>query len=282
MATIALRNILLAEAYSTLGLPNDLHMAFMDRAVNRFRTFNTQHTGDNALPTMMQHQIGVLATAFANEDSVYVRVTGSAYTKKIADLDTERDQDYLALKGLLEAFERFTGDTERQQAAQTVLAVVRKYKINIADSYEREGLKMDQMLQELGQNMQTEMALEKLGAKDMLAKLKTVNDECRRIVNLRQEERAQLVKGEMLAARKECDIEYRLIIQQLNGAALLDETGWKYQEFIRLLNEDINYYRNVVLARSKSGKDDDTPSGNDDTKPDDSSQGGEVTQVTKE
>ncbi|MBP3850777.1 MAG: hypothetical protein J6E43_08195, partial [Prevotella sp.] len=212
---------------------------------------------------------------------VYVRVTGSVYTKKIADLDTERDQDYLALKGLLEAFERYTGDTERQQAAQTALAVVRKYKINIADSYEREGLKMDQMLQELDENVQAEVALKKLGAEDMLAKLKTVNDECRRIVNLRQEERAQLVKGEMLAARKECDIEYRLIIQQLNGAALLDETGYKYHEFIRLLNEDINYYRNVVLARTKSGKDDDTPSG-DDTAPDGSSQDGEVTQVTKE
>ena len=282
MATIALRNILLAEAYSTLSLPNDLHMAFMDRAVNRFRTFNNQHTGDNALPAMMQHQIGMLAMAFATEDSVYVRVTGSAYTKKIADLDTERDQNYLALKGLLEAFERFTGDTERQQAAQTVLAVVRKYKINIADSYEREGLKMDQMLQELQRNYQVELALKKLGAEDMLAKLKTVNDECRRIVNLRQEERAQLVKGEMLAARKECDIEYRLIIQQLNGAALLDETGYKYHEFIRLLNEDINYYRNVVLARSKSGKDDETLSGDDDPTPDSSSQDSEVTQATKE
>ena len=282
MATIALRNILLAEAYSTLSLPNDLHMAFMDRAVNRFRTFNNQHTGDNALPTMMQHQIGVLAMAFATEDSVYVRVTGSAYTKKIADLDTERDQNYLALKGLLEAFERFTGDTERQQAAQTVLAVVRKYKINIADSYEREGLKMDQMLQELQRNYQVELAMKKLGAEDMLAKLKTVNDECRRIVNLRQEERAQLVKGEMLAARKECDIEYRLIIQQLNGAALLDETGYKYEEFIRLLNEDINYYRNVVLARSKNNKDDATPSDDDAPAPDDSSQESEVTPVAKE
>ena len=259
MATIALRNILLAEAYSTLGLPNDLHMAFMDRAVNRFRTFNNQHTGDNALPAMMQHQIGVLAMAFATEDSVYVRVTGSAYTKKIADLDTER-----------------------QQAAQTVLAVVRKYKINIADSYEREGLKMDQMLQELQRNYQVELAMKKLGAEDMLAKLKTVNDECRRIVNLRQEERAQLVKGEMLAARKECDIEYRLIIQQLNGAALLDETGYKYEEFIRLLNEDISYYRNVVLARTKGGKDDETPSDDDAPAPDDSSQESEVTPVAKE
>lgn len=282
MATIALRNILLAEAYSTLSLPNDLHMAFMDRAVNRFRTFNNQHTDDNALPAMMQHQIGMLAMAFATEDSVYVRVTGSAYTKKIADLDTERDQNYLALKGLLEAFERFTGDTERQQAAQTVLAVVRKYKINIADSYEREGLKMDQMLQELLRNYQVELALKKLGAEDMLAKLKTVNDECRRIVNLRQEERAQLVKGEMLAARKECDIEYRLIIQQLNGAALLDETGYKYEEFIRLLNEDINYYRNVVLARTKSGKDEETPSDDEAPASDGSPQDGEVTQVTKE
>ena len=86
----------------------------------------------------------------------------------------------------------------------------------------------------------------------------------------------------MLAARKECDIEYRLIIQQLNGAALLDETGYKYHEFIRLLNEDINYYRNVVLARSKSGKDDETLSGDDDPTPDSSSQDSEVTQATKE
>lgn len=255
MATIRLRDILLAEVYSTSGLPNDLHMAFMDRTTDRFRKFNQQHTGDDELPAMMKQQISALISAFVAESGIYVRVTGSAYTKRISELDTERDQDYLALLGLLEAFERFTGDAERQQAAVTALTVMRKYKINIKDSYEREGLKLDQMIEEMERNYQVELALKKLSATDLLAKLKEVNTECRKLVNQRQEERSQLVKGEMLAARKECDVEYRLIIQQLNGAALLDETGYRYEEFIRLLNEDISYYRNVVTAKRTQGED---------------------------
>lgn len=261
MATIRLRDILLAEVYSTSGLPNDLHMAFMDRTSDRFRKFNQQHTGDDELPAMMKQQISALISAFVAESGIYVRVTGSAYTKRISELDTERDQDYLALQGLLEAFERFTGDAERQQAAVTALTVMRKYKINIKDSYEREGLKLDQMIEEMERNYQVELALKKLSATDLLAKLKEVNTECRKLVNQRQEERSQLVKGEMLAARKECDVEYRLIIQQLNGAALLDETGYRYEEFIRLLNEDISYYRNVVTAKRTQG---DSPDGGED------------------
>ena len=73
--------------------------------------------------------------------------------------------------------------------------------------------------------------------------------------NLRQEERAQLEKGQMLAARKVVDDEYRVLVLALNGAALLDETGLQYQDFIRLLNEDVNYYRSVVLQKRTTDDD---------------------------
>jgi len=76
--------------------------------------------------------------------------------------------------------------------------------------------------------------------------------------NLRQEERAQLEKGQMLAARKVVDDEYRVLVLALNGAALLDETGLQYQDFIRLLNEDVNYYRSVVLQK-RTADDDPAP-----------------------
>ena len=62
----------------------------------------------------------------------------------------------------------------------------------------------------------------------------------------------------------------------------LKDLNDKYEEFIRLLNEDISYYRNVVLARTKGGKDDETPSDDDAPAPDDSSQESEVTPVAKE
>lgn len=73
--------------------------------------------------------------------------------------------------------------------------------------------------------------------------------------NLRQEERAQLEKGQMLAARKVVDDEYRVLVMALNGAALLEETGLQYQDFIRLLNEDVNYYRSVVLQKRTTDDD---------------------------
>ena len=104
-----------------------------------------------------------------------------------------------------------------------------------------------------------EQALEALNATFMLTELKRVNDECRRLVNLRQEERSQLEKGQMLAARKVVDDEYRVLVLALNGAALLDETGLQYQDFIRLLNEDVNYYRSVVLQKRTASGDEPAP-----------------------
>lgn len=43
--------------------------------------------------------------------------------------------------------------------------------------------------------------------------------------NLRQEERAQLEKGQMLAARKVVDDEYRVLVLALNGVVLQKRTA---------------------------------------------------------
>lgn len=260
---VKMTDILLAENFSTMHLPNDLHVGFMEREAGRFETLNQERTGDNALPAALVAQIGVFRQAFAQEKQVYLVVNSSAYSQQIADLDTQRDQDYMALVSFLESYERFMGNPQLQQKATTVLTIIRRYKIDVKANYEREGVRLNEMIDELQNNLQVEQALEALNATFMLTELKRVNDECRRLVNLRQEERAQLEKGQMLAARKVVDDEYRVLVLALNGAALLDETGQQYQDFIRLLNEDVNYYRSVVLQK-RTTDDDPQP---DDTTP---------------
>jgi len=76
---------------------------------------------------------------------------------------------------------------------------------------------------------------------------------------LRQDERSQQAKGQMAAARRMVDEEFRLLVKATNGAALLDETGLQYQDFIRLLNEDVNYYRSVVLQKRTASGDEPVP-----------------------
>jgi len=53
--------------------------------------------------------------------------------------------------------------------------------------------------------------------------------------------------------------KFRLLVKATNGAALLDETGAKYEAFIRLLNEDVNYYRSVVLQKRTASGDEPAP-----------------------
>lgn len=256
---VKMTDILLADEFSTIRLPNDLHVGFMEREAGRFETLNQERTGDNALPAALTAQIGIFRQAFAQEKEVYLVVNSSAYSKQIADLDNERDQDYLALVSFLESFERFKGAAELQQKAVGVLTIIRRYKIDIKANYEREGVRLNEMIDELQNNFEVADALEALHGTMLLTELKRVNDECRRLVNLRQDERSQQAKGQMAAARRMVDEEFRLLVKATNGAALLDETGAKYEAFIRLLNEDVNYYRSVVLQKRTAADDDPAP-----------------------
>ena len=175
----------------------------------------------------------------------------------------------------MNGYARQTTDAEKQTAALKIQEVDKKYGIKTRERYEEEGVRLAQMIQEMERNYQIEVAMTKLGTTAMLTQLKAANDECRRLVDLRNQERSYVEKGQMQTARAEMDIQYPLTIRLINALALVDESEYRYEELIRLLNEDIRYYKTVVLQMSEKADE-------EDVSQEDKNEKSEVTTITSE
>lgn len=250
-------DILLAVILKIAEFINADHLGFVQRVDERFRAFRKANGDDNAFPVKLKEQYSRFINAVVAEDGTFVLARKSNYTVRIADADSRRDQLYTQLRKLVKSFTKMTLDTTRHQAAVKLDEVFTRYKISIREAYETEGLKLQQLIQELQTNYQMELALKALGAEQLLADLKAANDECRQLIAQRNDERSYQVLAQLKTAREETDKQYEMLIRVLNACALTDENENRYEELIRLLNEDVDYYRKQVTAKRKRTKDDD-------------------------
>ena len=60
---------------------------------------------------------------------------------------------------------------------------------------------------------------------------------------------AKPTKSQMKAACAQMEPEYRWLIQLLNAYALIDQDEQRYQSLIGALNQNIDYLKNIVLAK---------------------------------
>lgn len=101
---------------------------------------------------------------------------------------------------------------------------------------------------------------------------------------LTQRGMAKPTKGQMKQARAEMEPQYRWLVQLLNAYALIDQNEQRYAALIGALNQNIDYLKNVVLAR-QGGSEDEPEDGSEDGSQDGGgSDGGssDVTPVTPE
>ena len=61
-------------------------------------------------------------------------------------------------------------------------------------------------------------------------------------------------RGQMKQARAEMEPQYRWLVQLLNAYALIDANEQRYAALIGALNQNIDYLKNVVLARQGWGQ----------------------------
>lgn len=250
-----LKDILTVEEFIITRLKNALYIAYTERVKNRIKAWLDQQDEDKR-PKKLADQWSVLLQAWLALDAAYLLSNKSALTAQIKTKDDERDALLASLRDIVNGYARQTTDAEKQAAALKIQEIDKKYGIKTRERYEEEGVRLDQMLQEMQRNYQIELAMKALGTTEMLKQLKAANDECRRLIDLRNQERSYVEKGQMAAARAEMEIQYPLTIRLINGLALTDESEYRYEDLIRLLNEDIHYYKTVVLQKSeKSGED---------------------------
>lgn len=258
------------------------HLSYMLRIDDRAREYLYKPLGDD-FPENFKKIYSVLINAVADEDAAFKAQRGSDYTARIKEADDLRDNTLSGIRSMLDALSRI-GTDEQKAAVVKVQKQLDLYKLKSTDSYEEEGIKIQQFCADCKRNYQIEKALKALNLYEQMQTLDEQNETCRTLVNQRNEERSYTDNQAMQKARKVTDAAYADFVMMLNAYNVVSfgTSQGQYEQAIAVINADIDYYKQWVLR--KGGSAEDTPD-DDEEKPDDggSTDGGsDVTPVQPE
>ena len=162
-----------------------------------------------AVSTRFPDEVAALKTALQEEDEVIVLSQKSALTDQIAHYDALRDSYVSGYKKFVKSFLSMP-EGEELEAANFTSDLETKYAAEI----------------------------ELLGATMFANKIKEANEKVRELLEQRDHEKSQYVKGATEAARNKTDEVYEDLVKKINAACILeDETD--YSAFIKDVNERI-------------------------------------------
>lgn len=264
------------------SLSHAKHLSYMLRIVDRAQNYLFTPLGED-FPENFKTLYFDLRSAVNGEDSAFKAQRGSDYTAQIKDADNIRDNTLSGIRSMLDALSRI-GTDEQKAAVVKVQKQLDLYKLKSTDSYEEEGIKIQQFCADCKRNYQLELALKACGLYDQMKTLDEQNETCRKLVNQRNEERSYTDNQAMQKARKVTDAAYADFVMMLNAYNVVSvgSSQGQYEQAIAVINADIDYYKQWVLR--KGGSAEDTPDG-DEEKPDDgglSDGGSDVTPVQPE
>ena len=159
----------------------------------------------------------------------------SALTDQIAHYDALRDSYVSGYKKFVKSFLSMP-EGEELTAAKKLDQHITDFKINTKYALDRE----TGMLTNFTSDLETKYAaeIELLGATMFANKIKEANEKVRELLEQRDHEKSQYVKGATEAARKKTDEVYEDLVKKINAACILeDETD--YSAFIKDVNERI-------------------------------------------
>ena len=212
-----------------------------------------------AVSTRFPDEVAALKTALQEEDEVIVLSQKSALTDQIAHYDALRDSYVSGYKKFVKSFLTMP-EGEELEAAKKLDQHITDFKINTKYALDRE----TGMLTNFTSDLETKYAaeIELLGATMFANKIKEANEKVRELLEQRDHEKSQYVKGATEAARNKTDEVYEDLVKKINAACILeDETD--YTAFIKDVNERIER-----LNKNSSGSGDKKPTTNKPENPD--------------
>ena len=256
------------QIYSIFSLiarqKNIRHLSWMKRFLERLLQISNS-------PVRLANVINVMQSAVGNEDQAYLVITKSDLTAPIEEADKNRDNTFSGMNSMLDALRRL-GTPEQQQAAERVIERITYHKVSISDKYEDENEKIAQLVQDLkGASLAADIAT--LNLTSTVTLLEQQNQQVISLMKQRQTDRSTQESNLMAKARAATDAAYEDVVLVLNAFAITEFDGQSspYDEIIRIINSDINYYSQYVFNGSTSAA---NTNGGTSTDP---SQGGENT-----
>lgn len=219
--------------------------------------FAASFTTEKPAPAKLQTQIEAFNKAYADLDAVYRADSYSLDTDELKNADKECDSIFMSIKKMVQAQQEFNFNPELKAAANRMMQAIDKFRIEVSEDYLGENNKLQQLLQEITESSQLTADAKALGLDAAIAQLKEKATLVRQLLTTRG--LAKAPKGRMKQARQAVEQEYRQLTQLLNAYALVDDDEHRFDSLFNLLNQNIDYLKNTVLARGAKAEQQEEP-----------------------
>jgi hypothetical protein len=203
-------------------------------------------------------------SALTHLDTAVKIARSSDYSKLIMKEDTKRDRLYSNGKMTAEMWSEL-GIEPQATAARAVLHEINIYKIDTKAQYDQQTGLMINFLQPFeSAEMQTQLTT--LGLTAVFTQMKAANEEVRRLLALRGNERAENAAYDLKSARQATDEAYENLVERINAIALINPSE-SWNTFIAQWSAEIARIKQQILSQTTQTGDDEggtTPSGGDD------------------
>ena len=202
-----------------------------------------------------------------NEDAAIKIARASEYSDQILKEDNKRDRLYNNGKATSEMWAALAIEP-MATAAHAVLREYNNYNVDTTAQYDQETGIMYNFLQPFEANAM-KAHLQTLGLTAVFEQMKIANEEMRRLISLRGEERAANAAYKIKQARQATEAAYDKLASRIEALQTLDDTG-KYDDFIAWWSQEVARIKQQILnqkpgtagsASSGSGSTNENPGG---------------------
>ena len=188
-------------------------------------------------------------SALTDLDAAVKIARASEYSAQILKMDTIRDRLYSNVRGTSEMWEEL-GIEPQATSARAVMHEVRIYKVDTKAQFDQEtGLMMNFMQPFETAAMQEHLAT--LGLTAAFTQMKFANDEVRRLLALRGDERAANAAYDLKAARQATDVAYDALVERIEALNTIDDQH-RFDTFIAQWSAEVNRIKQQILSQSTS------------------------------
>ena len=198
----------------------------------------------------MRDKYNVLFKAF---DEAYKRTQKSPLSDKIKNLDKERDGYAYVIENVAELWSERLADAGLAEHGKRVKQVFVDYKFRTSEALVAENAKIHNMEQKLAER-ELVADLQMMGLTELNRRLLNRTEQIEELMGKRNEEKSDVVVGELKSAREALDGHYRAFITYLNAVQELqpEESLSKAAQFYNadLAKIELQYQQ----SRKKGGK----------------------------
>lgn len=235
------------ESISISRLDKGAHSNYMETVLSYLDKYET-------VKTKVQTEYSGLSTALETENTNFQVPQKSENTEEIEDSDHLRDVNLRGYETALDYAVATLTDATKLQYAKRLKQHRKEANIDKRAQRDKQTGRMTNFIEDLETKYATEVAALELEV--YVAGMKAANEAVKAHSEDRAEEYSTRVKGALKKARAETDDAYRALVEKIN-ALIVIEGETNYQDFVKLLNTEIDRYKREVLNQPSKDKDED-------------------------